>query len=97
MIDPYEFLASAVLVIKSDIKLKNAFNQILGTANSSPQTRVSLLQEKLNELGAPFEVKTFCQLPHPRTLAAFDIVSRNNDVYSSSSTRPAVVGEPKMF
>lgn len=62
MEDVYNYLATAVEVIRSDSKLRDSFMQVLKFGPSTQQVRVKLLLEKVEELGAPDELIDFVRL-----------------------------------
>ncbi len=62
MSDAYELLINAVVAIKSDKKLKEAFIEILKVGSSSQQVRVKRLLEELEYVQAPEDLKKFVLL-----------------------------------
>jgi hypothetical protein len=58
--DVYDLLASAVIVIREDDKLREAFNKILGAGHGDQ--RVPLLLAEIRELNAPEKIVQFVRL-----------------------------------
>ena len=68
--DPADYTATAILVIKADENLTQAFLRILGPGPKTPAGRIDSLIKVLEKAKAPAELKNFVRLLKDEKLAS---------------------------